>query len=75
MARLAPAAGAMTRWWAERAMTAWSEASGTMCSPDRSTRPEKRLSKKASAPFSVSRSGNVIVTICELIVILYRLGT
>ena len=50
-------------------------ASGTMCSPDRSTRPEKRPSKKASARFSVSRSGNVIVTICELIVILSGLGT
>src|SRR5258707_13464672 len=46
-----------------------------MCSPDRSTRPEKRPSKNASARFSVSRSGNVIVTICELIVILSGLGT
>ncbi len=40
-----------------------SVASGTMCSPHRSTRPEKRLIRNASARFSVSRSGNLTVTI------------
>src|SRR5437868_4035433 len=38
-------------------------ASGTKCSPDLSTRPEKRPSRKANARFSVSRSGNEIVII------------
>jgi hypothetical protein len=36
-----------------------SAASGTKCSPDLSTRPEKRPSKKDKARFSTSRSGNL----------------
>jgi hypothetical protein len=34
-----------------------------MCSLDLNTRPEQRPIRKASARFSASRSGNVIVTI------------
>src|ERR1043166_1421940 len=43
--------------------SASSAASGTRCSPDLSTRPEKRPSRKAKARFSVSRSGKVMVII------------
>src|SRR5947209_9259861 len=39
--------------------------SGTRCSPVRRTRPEKRPSKNANARFSVSRSGNVTVTMVQ----------
>src|SRR5205807_6190409 len=42
-------------FWSARASNA---ASGTRCSPERSTRPEKRPSRKPSARFSVLRSGN-----------------
>jgi hypothetical protein len=47
-------------FWSARASNA---ASGMRCSPDFSTRPEKRPIKKARARFSVSRSGKVIVII------------
>src|SRR6185369_3346606 len=47
-------------FWSARASNA---ASGTKCSPELSTRPEKRPSKNANARLSVSRSVNVMVTI------------
>src|SRR5215831_18275539 len=52
-------------FWSARASKA---ASGTRCSPERRTRPEKRPSRKAKARFSVSRSGKIIVTMrCNLL--------
>ncbi len=47
--------------------SAFNAARDTMCSPVRSTRPEKRPMRKASAHFSLSRSGNATVTMVRLL--------